>query len=41
MRVAVFVDAGYLYAQGSKAVAGQKLVRAQVALDLPKTIAKL
>ena len=41
MRSAVFVDAGYFYAQGSKAVSGQKLVRTQIALDLPKVISKL
>lgn len=32
-RVAVFVDAGYLFAQGSALLAGQKLPRSQVALN--------
>ena len=41
MRSAVFVDAGYLYAQGSVALAGQKMSRAAVKLDLSRTIAKL
>ena len=40
-RSAVFVDAGYLYAEGSKALAGHKLRRGAVQLDLPKTITKL
>ncbi len=40
-RSAVFVDAGYLYAQGSTAVAGSKLPRAKVELDLSGTIGKL
>ena len=41
MRSAVFVDAGYLYAQGSAILAGRKLARAQVSLDLNRTIAQL
>ena len=41
MRSAVFVDDGYLYAQGSVALAGQKMSRAEVKLDLSRTIAKL
>ena len=41
MRFAVFVDAGYLYAQGSVALAGLKLSRTEVKLDLPETISKL
>lgn len=32
-RVAVFVDAGYLFAQGSALVAGQKLPRGQITLN--------
>ena len=40
-RSAVFVDAGYLYAQGSAALAGQKLSRVQVKLNLSDTIDKL
>lgn len=32
-RVAVFVDAGYLFAQGSIALSGQKLPRGSIALD--------
>ena len=40
-RSAVFVDAGYLYAQGSAALAGSKLPRAQVTLNLTETIDKL
>ena len=37
-RVAVFVDAGYLFAQGSVALGGQKLPRGrpEVGDDLPK-----
>ena len=41
MRYAVFVDAGYLFAQGSKALAGQSLPRDQVDLDIPAVIRKL
>ena len=41
MRSAIFVDAGYLYAQGSKALAGDKLRRTDVELDLSETIDKL
>ena len=41
MRSAVFVDAGYLYAQGSAAAFGEKLRRNVLALDLPATISKL
>ena len=37
-RVAVFVDAGYLFAQGSVALAGQKLPRGRLVLDPEKTI---
>ena len=40
-RSAVFVDSGYLYAEGSKALAGQRLRRDAVKLDLSQTIAKL
>ena len=32
-RVAVFVDAGYLFAQGSKALCGRKLARGTVSID--------
>lgn len=31
-RVAVFVDAGYVFAQGSSLLAGRKLPRAEIAL---------
>ena len=41
MRSAIFVDAGYLYAQGAVALSGQKLARAQVTLNLDETIAML
>ena len=44
MRVAIFVDAGYLYAEGSKSLStssGAPLPRASVALDLPAAIAQL
>ena len=40
-RVAVFVDAGYLYAAGSIAIHGGKLQREMVTLNLPETIRKL
>lgn len=32
-RAAVFVDAGYVFAEGSKLIAGQKLTRAQLLLE--------
>lgn len=32
-RVAVFVDAGYLFAQGSALLAGEKLPRSEILLD--------
>jgi len=32
-RVAVFVDAGYLFAQGSAAIAGSKKARTQIVLS--------
>ena len=41
MRYAVFVDAGYLFAQGSKALAGQTLPRENVDLDISALILKL
>ena len=41
MRSAVFVDAGYLYAEGSKALAGHRLRRDAVELNLSETIAKI
>ena len=40
-RYAVFVDAGYLYAQGSVALAGRKLSRENIELNLSATIDKL
>ena len=40
-RSAVFVDAGYLYAQGSAALVGHPIRRDAVELDLSRTIAKL
>ena len=41
MRYAVFVDAGYLYAQGSQAIFGQVLTRASVQLNPSAAIGKL
>ena len=40
-RVAVFVDAGYLFAQGSVALCGEKLTRREIVLDHGAVIAKL
>jgi len=40
-RVAVFVDAGYLYAQGSAAIAGSKKPRTSIALDTAGAVATL
>ena len=40
-RVAVFVDAGYLFAQGSVALCGKKLARGEIVLDHGAAIAKL
>lgn len=40
-RVAVFVDAGYLFAQGSKELCGEKLLRGQVAIDHEAVVAAL
>ena len=40
-RVAVFVDAGYLFAQGSVAICGEKLKRGEMRLDCAAAIAKL
>ena len=40
-RVAVFVDAGYLFAQGSKELCGTRLTRAQIGLDHEVLIAAL
>lgn len=40
-RVAVFVDAGYLFAQGAKELCGQKLERRFVALDYEAAVEKL
>ena len=41
MRAAIFVDAGYLYATGSKTIAGQVRSRQEVQLHVQATIAKL
>ena len=40
-RVAVFVDAGYLFAQGSKALCGRKLERGQISIDHQAAIESL
>jgi hypothetical protein len=40
-RTAVFVDAGYLFASGSKLVAGSKLTRSQLHLDHERVLALL
>lgn len=40
-RTAVFVDAGYLFASGSKLVAGVKLARSQLHLDHDRVLALL
>ena len=40
-RVAVFVDAGYLFAQGSKELCGARLTRANIRLDHQVLIATL
>lgn len=40
-RCAVFVDAGYLFAQGSVAVAGSKKPRSELLLDAPTVIGEL
>jgi hypothetical protein len=40
-RVAVFVDAGYLFAQGSALLSGQKRPRGEVDIKLDKTLAAL
>ena len=40
-RVAVFVDAGYLFAQGSVALCGEKLARGEIVLDHRAVIVKL
>lgn len=39
--VAVFVDAGYLFAQGSVALSGQSKPRSQLSIDGPKVVAAL
>lgn len=39
-RIAVFVDAGYLFAQGSVALTGSKKPRADLALDAPAVISE-
>lgn len=41
MRAAVFVDAGYLFAQGSALLAGSGQPRECLALDIPKLVAAL
>ncbi len=40
-RIAVFVDAGYLFAQGSTALTGSKEARSALILDAPKAIGHL
>ena len=40
-RAAIFIDAGYLFAQGSVALAGSKKPRASLALDAPAIVADL
>jgi uncharacterized LabA/DUF88 family protein len=40
-QVAVFVDAGYLHAQGSALLTGQKKLRTQIILDVPLTLKML
>lgn len=40
-QVAVFVDAGYLHAQGSALLTGQKKLRTHIILDVPLTLRKL
>ncbi|MFL5540460.1 MAG: NYN domain-containing protein, partial [Longimicrobiaceae bacterium] len=40
-RVAVFVDAGYLFAQGSILLAGRKLTRGEIRLEHEKAIENL
>lgn len=40
-RTAVFVDAGYLHAQGSALLAGQKQPREQIILDIDRTLRHL
>lgn len=40
-RAAVFVDAGYLFAQGSLLIAGEKLARSELHLDHDKVLASL
>lgn len=40
-RVAVFVDAGYLFAQGSAAISGQKAARDTIILDAPAAVKSL
>ena len=41
LQIAVFVDAGYLYAQGAKALSGKIRPRSLVRLDTQKTLAKI
>lgn len=40
-RAAIFVDAGYLFAQGSAAIKGAKAPRTDISIDIPKAIGKL
>jgi hypothetical protein len=41
LQIAVFVDAGYLYAQGSVLLAGQKQPRTALELKVPEVLARL
>ena len=41
MRVAVFVDAGYLYAEGAKAIGLSPQERYMLDLDIPQAIDKM
>ena len=40
-RIAIFVDSGYLFAQGSAALHGSKIARSGLSLDAPKVISEL
>ena len=41
LRSAIFVDAGYLYAQGAKALTGGPLKRDRVVLDIEAVVGRL
>jgi len=41
LQIAVFVDAGYVYAQGSALIAGQKQPRTAIALNVQEILARL